>query len=70
MQKQTPDDRLDSALSRILRTWSLIKMVPEHQLTMLRPLLAEQLSGNEHMDENSLVVLGLKFLHQGRQDMQ
>jgi len=48
----------------------MIKMVPEHQLAMLRPLLAEQLSEWQHLDENDLVVLGLKFLHQGKQEMR
>jgi len=70
MPKRTPDDRLDAAIDRILRTWSMIKMVPEHQLATLRPLLVEQLSQSQHLNENDLVVRGLKFLHQGRQEMR
>ena len=48
----------------------MIKMVPEHQLATLRPLLAEQLSEWPHLNENDLVVLGLKFLHQGGQEIR
>jgi hypothetical protein len=59
-----PEDRLHAAINRILRTWSLIKMVPEHRLSALRILLLERLSEQRHMTENELVVLGLKYLHQ------
>jgi hypothetical protein len=61
---RTPEDCRNAAISRILRTWSLIKMVPEHQLSILRPLLVEQLAEQQQMNENELVVLGLKYLHQ------
>ena len=66
MPKRTPEDRLAAAVDRILRTWSLIKMVPEHQLATLRPLLVKQLSECRHLGEDDLVILGLKFLHQGK----
>jgi len=66
MPKRTPEDRLAAAVDRILRTWSLIKMVPEHQLATLRPLLVKQLSEWQHLHEDDLVILGLKFLHQGK----
>ena len=59
-----PEDRLNAAVNRILRTWSLIKMVPEHRLSALRPSLLEKLSEQSHKTEDELVVLGLKYLHQ------
>jgi hypothetical protein len=59
-----PEDRLYAAVNRILRTWSLIKMVPEHRLSALRPSLLEKLSEQSHKTEDELVVLGLKYLHQ------
>ena len=59
-----PEDRLNAAVNRILRTWSLIKMVPEHRLSTLRPSLLEKLSEQPHKTEDELVVLGLKYLHQ------
>jgi hypothetical protein len=61
---RTPEDRRNAAINRILRTWSLIKMVPEHQLSMLRPLLMDELAEQQQMNEDELVVLGLKYLHQ------
>jgi hypothetical protein len=59
-----PEDRLNAAVNRILRTCSLIKMVPEHRLSALRPSLLEKLSEQSHKTEDELVVLGLKYLHQ------
>ena len=59
----TPEDRLNAAINRILRTGSLIKMVPEHRLLTLRPPL-KRLAEQRHMTEDELVVLGLKYLHQ------
>jgi hypothetical protein len=59
-----PEDRLNAAINRILRTWSLIKMVPEHRLSTLRPSLLEKLSEQGDLTEDELVVLGLKYLHQ------
>jgi hypothetical protein len=61
-----PEDHRHAAINRILRTWSLIKMVPEHRLSTLRPPLLEKLSEQSHMTEDELVVLGLKYLHQER----
>lgn len=61
-----PKDRLHAAINRILRTWSLIKMVPEHRLSALRPSLLERLSEHSHMTEDELVIVGLKYLHQER----
>ena len=63
-QMSTSEDRLHAAINRILRTWSLIKMVPEHRLSTLRPSLMETLSEQPHLTEDELVVLGLKSLHQ------
>ena len=61
---RTSEERLNAAINRILRTWALIKMVPEHRLSILRLSLAERLSEQGHMTEDELVVLGLKYLHQ------
>jgi len=61
---RTSEDRLNAAVNRILRTWSLIKMVPEHRLSLLRLPLSERLSQQSHMTEDELVVVGLKYLHQ------
>jgi hypothetical protein len=60
----TFEDRRHAAIDRILRIWSLIKMVPEHRLSMLRPTLSETLSEQHDLTEDELVILGLKYLHQ------
>jgi hypothetical protein len=59
----TSDNRVHAAANRILRTWSLIKMVPDHQLSPLRPSLVDTLYEESHLTEDELVVLGLKHLH-------
>jgi hypothetical protein len=63
----TSDDRVHAALNRILRTWSLIKMVPEHRLSRLRSSLMDLLCEEGHLTEDELVVLGLKYLHRDGQ---
>jgi hypothetical protein len=60
---ETSDDRVHAAANRILRTWALIKMVPEHQLSRLRSSLLDLLYEESHLTEDELVVLGLKYLH-------
>jgi hypothetical protein len=62
------DDRIHAAVNRILRTWSLIKMVPEDQLSQLRSSLVDVLSEESHLTEDELVVLGLKYLHRDGKD--
>jgi hypothetical protein len=57
------DNRIQAAANRILRTWSLIKMVPDHRLSPLRPPLVDALYEESHLTEDELVVLGLKYLH-------
>jgi hypothetical protein len=63
---RTSEARLNAAVNRILRTWSLIKVVPEDQLSTVRPALLEKLFEQRHMTEDELVILGLKYLHQER----
>ena len=59
----TSDNRVHAAANRILRTWSLIKMVPDHQLSPLRAPLLDTLCEESHLTEDDLVVIGLKYLH-------
>jgi len=59
----TSDNRVHAAANRILRTWSLIKMVPDHQLSPLRARLLDTLCEESHLTEDELVVIGLKYLH-------
>ena len=57
------EDRVHAAINRILRTWSLIKMVPDRQLSPLRASLVDTLYEESHLTEDELVVLGLKYVH-------
>jgi len=59
----TSDNRVHATANRILRTWSLIKMVPDHQLSPLRARLLDTLCEESHLTEDELVVIGLKYLH-------
>jgi len=59
----TSDNRVHATANRILRTWSLIKMVPDHQLSPLRAPLLDTLCEESHLTEDELVVIGLKYLH-------
>jgi hypothetical protein len=64
----TPEDRLHAAVNRILRTWSLIRLLPEDRLSVLRRSLLERLSEQRHMSEDELVIFGFKYLHQEASD--
>jgi hypothetical protein len=58
---------VEVAADRVMLLWSLIKMVPDHELTLLRSSLVEKLSEQQHVTEDELVVVGLKYLHQNGQ---
>jgi hypothetical protein len=38
-------------------------MVPDHRLSALRSSLVENPSGQQHLTEDELVIVGLKYLH-------
>jgi hypothetical protein len=56
--------KLQTAVSRIMRTWSLIKMTPEHRLSRARSSVVALLSKHPELSENKMVILGLKHLHE------
>jgi len=62
----TSDDRVMRALGRILRTWSLIQMMPTERVALLQSPLLELLSNRPDLNENELVVLGIKHLYSTR----
>lgn len=62
----TSDDRVMRALGRILRTWSLIQMMPTERVALLQSPLLELLSNRPDLNENELVVLGIKHLYTAR----
>ena len=43
---------VEAAADRVMLLWSLIKMVPDHELTLLRSSLLEKLSEQQHLAED------------------
>jgi hypothetical protein len=60
--------KLSAAVERIVRTWSLIKLIPRNRSAGIRASICSLLSEQKHLSENELVVLGLKHLY--RTDQQ
>lgn len=56
--------RVRDAVDRIMRTWSLIKLVPEPSSSGTRSSVTKLLLEHPHLTENELVAVGLKYLHQ------
>ena len=56
--------RVRDAVDRIMRTWSLIKLVPEQSSSGTRSSVTRLLLEHPHLKEDELVVVGLKHLHQ------
>jgi hypothetical protein len=54
---------VEAAADRVMQLWSLIRMVPDHRLSALRSSLVENPSGQQHLTEDELVIVGLKYLH-------
>jgi hypothetical protein len=55
--------RVRVAVDRIMRTWSLIKLVPEQSSSGTRSSVTKLLLKHPHLTEDELVVVGLKHLH-------
>ena len=56
--------RVRDAVDRIVRTWSLIKLVPEQSSSATRSSVTKLLLEHPHLTEDEMVVVGLKHLHQ------
>ena len=56
--------RVRGAVDRIMRTWSLIKLVPEQSSSGTRSSVTKLLLEHPHLTEDELVVVGLKHLFQ------
>ena len=54
----------EAAVDRVMRLWSMITSLSDDELAALRAKVFEQLSGQHYLDENDLVIAGLKHLHQ------
>ena len=56
--------RVRCAVDRVMRTWSLIKMVREKDISDTRCSIATLLLERAHLAEDELVVVGFKHLYQ------
>ena len=56
--------RVRDAVDRIMRTWSLIKLVPEQSSSGTRSSVTKLLQEHPHLTEDELVAVGLKHLYQ------
>src|SRR6516162_8036712 len=56
--------RVRDAVDRIMRTWSLIKLVPEQSSSGTRSSVTKLLLEYPHLTADELVAVGLKHLHQ------
>ena len=56
--------RVRAAVDRVMRTWSLIKLVPERSSSGTRSSVTKLLLEHPHLTEDEMVVVGLKHLHQ------
>ena len=56
--------RVRDAVDRIMRTWSLIKLVPEQSSSGTRLSVTKLLLERPHLTEDELVAVGFKYLHQ------
>jgi hypothetical protein len=55
---------LEPVIDRIMRTWSLIRMMPEGHLSEARASVSALLGENSELSENELLVIGFRHLHQ------
>jgi hypothetical protein len=62
------DTRLKLTVSRVLRTWSLIRQVDETEQWHLRMPLMSNLCYEKNLSDHELFVAGLKYLYQRATD--
>jgi hypothetical protein len=55
---------VEAAANRVMHLWSLIKLAREDQLKQFHSSLVEKLTEQQHLSEDELVIVGLKYLHQ------
>jgi hypothetical protein len=62
------DTRLELTVSRVLRTWSLIRQENETEQWHLRMPLMSNLCYEKNLSDHELFVAGLKYLYQRATD--
>jgi hypothetical protein len=59
-----PETELAPIIDRVMRTWSLITLLPEHQLLAARSSVSALLRKNPELSESEMLVMGYRHLHQ------
>jgi hypothetical protein len=57
------DAKVRNAVRRVMRSWALIKLKPERQLSRARASVEALLTEHPELSEEKMVVLGLKHLY-------
>jgi hypothetical protein len=56
---------VEAAADRVMHLWSMIRPRSDDEWAFLRANVLEKLSEQQHLTEDELVIIGLKYLHQG-----
>jgi hypothetical protein len=60
----TSTNPVKAAADRVMRLWSMIRQRSDDELAVLRVTVLKQLSEQQHLTEDELVIVGLRYLHQ------
>jgi hypothetical protein len=55
---------LKPVVDRVMRAWSLIKLIPDSRLSEERLSVLALLEDHAQLQEKELLILGLKYLHE------
>lgn len=60
----TSASAVEAAADRAMHLWSMITLLSDDELAVLRTIVLDQLSRQHRLCEDDLVIAGLKYLHQ------
>jgi hypothetical protein len=60
----TSANAVEAAADRVMLLWSMIRLLSNDELAVIRVIVLKNLSEQQHLTEDELVIAGLKYLHQ------
>jgi hypothetical protein len=63
-EPSTSANAVEAAADRVMHLWAMITLLSDDELAVLRVTVLEQLSKQQQLGEDNLVIAGLKYLHQ------
>jgi hypothetical protein len=60
----TTSNVVEAASDRVMHLWSLIMRLPDDEIAVARGNVLKKLAEQQHLGEDELVIVGLKYLHQ------